>query len=112
MSATQAEAPSDDLLNSIEMRLPWDALAPYLNAAQRHGITIRTDDDARELALRGIGEHLVECANGSDSEARVLAAFMSNDSLAFFSVACAESVISHVVSRGPNWLPSRLWLAA
>ena len=106
----RCEAPSDDLLNSIEMRLPWSALAPYWAAAERHGITIRLDDDAREMGLRGIGEHLVECANGSDAEARVLAAMMSDESLTFFAVACAESVVSHIVSRGPDWPLSRLWL--
>jgi hypothetical protein len=105
------DAPSDDLLNSIEMRLPWSALAPYWAAAERHGITIRLDDDARELALRGLGEHLVECANGSDDEARVMTAMMSDESLTFYCVMVAESVISHVVSRGPEWPLSRLWLA-
>lgn len=106
------DAPSDDLLNSIEMRLPWDALAPYWAAAQRHGIIIRLDDDAREVALRGLGEHLVECANGSDAEARVMAAMMSDGSLTFLCVMAAESVISHIVSRGPNWPLSRQFLAA
>ena len=104
------DAPSDDLLNTIEMRLPWAALAPYWAAAERHGITIRLDDDARELGLRGIGEHLVECANGSDAEAPVMAAWMSDESLTFMAVMVAESVISHVVSRGPDWPLSRLWL--
>lgn len=106
------DAPSDDLLNSIEMRLPWDALGPFRNSAQRHGITIRLDDDARELALRGLGEHLVECANGSDAEARVMAAMMSDESLTFFSVMAAESVISHIVSHGPDWPLSRQFLVA
>ena len=106
------DAPSDDLLNSIEVRLPWDALAPYWAAAGRHGIVIRLDDDVRELALRGIGEHIIECANGSDSEARVMAAMMSDEALTFFAVMAAESVVSHVVSRGPDWPRSRLWLAA
>ena len=108
----QCDAPSDDLLNSIEVRLPWDALAPYWAAAERHGIAIRLDDDVRELALRGIGEHLVECANGSDAEAQVMTAWMSDESLTFFSVMAAESVVSHIVSRGPDWPLSRQFLAA
>ena len=106
------DAPSDDLLSSIEQRLPWSALAPYWAAAERHGITIRTDDDARELALRGIGEHIVECANGSDAEARVMTAMLSDESLTFFCVMAAESVVSHIVSRGPDWPLSRLFVAA
>ena len=106
------DAPSDDLLNSIEVRLPWNALAPYWAAAQRHGIVIRLDDDLRELALRGIGEHLVECANGSDAEAQVMAAMMSDEALTFFCVMAAESVVSHIVSRGPDWPLSRQFLAA
>lgn len=110
MTVQRCEAPSDDLLNSVEMRLPWSALAPYWAAAQRHGIVIRVDDDTRELGLRGIGEHLIQCANGSDAEARVMTALMSDESLTFFSVMAAESVISHVVSRGPDWPLSRLWL--
>lgn len=94
------------------MRLPWSALAPYWAAAERHGIRIRTDDEAHELALRGLGEHLVECANGSDAEARVMAAMMSDEALTFFCVMAAESVISNVVSRGPEWPLSRRFLAA
>lgn len=106
------DAPSDDLLNSIEMRLPWSALAPYWAAAERHGIRIRTDRDAHELALRGIAEHVIGCANGSDAEARVLTAMMSDAALTFFSVMAAESVISHVASRGPDWPLARKFLAA
>ena len=108
----RCDAPSDDLLNTVEVRLPWSSLAPMFAASERHGITIRTDDDAVELALRGIGEHFIECANGSDSDAQVLAAMMSDEALQFFAVMVCESVISHIVSRGPDWPLSRLWLAA
>lgn len=109
---SHCDTPSDDLLNSIEVRLPWAALAPYWAAAKRHGITIRTGDDVHEIALRGIGEHLIECANGSDLEAQVMTAMMSDDSLAFFAVMVAESVTSHIASRGPDWPLSRQFIAA
>ncbi len=106
------DAPSEDLLNTLEVRLPWTALAPYWAASERHGITIRTDDDTHELALRGIGEHLIECSNGSDEEAQVMAAMMSDESLQFYAVMVAESVVSHIVSRGPDWPLSQLWLTS
>ena len=109
---SMVEAPSEALLDALDGRLPWLALAPYWAAAQRHGIEIRTDDPGVELALRGIAEHLIQCANGSDAEAQVLLALMGDRALQFFTVMAAESVISHVVSRGPEWPLSRVWEAA
>ncbi len=102
MSPT-SDDPSDDLLNAIEVRLPWSALAPYWLSGRRHGLEFRDDDDAHANALRGIGEHLIECANGSDAEARVIVAMMSDEALTFFAVMAAESVVSHIASRGPDW---------
>jgi hypothetical protein len=54
-----------------------------LGCGGRHGITFRTDDDIHEVELRGVGEHLIEYANRSDPEARVMTAMMSDDSLTF-----------------------------
>ncbi len=102
---------SKEFLETIESRLPWSALAPYFAAAERHGIHIRSDDFGHRLALKGIAEHLVEMGNGSESEAQVQVAFMTDEALTFTAVVIAESVISHVVSRGANWGLSQVWMA-
>jgi len=102
---------SNDFLETIESRLPWSALTPYLAAAQRHGIQIRSDDFGHRLALKGIAEHLIEMGNGSESESQVQVAFMTDSALTFTTVVIAESVISHVVSRGPDWGLSQVWMA-
>jgi len=102
---------TNDFLETIESRLPWSALAPYLAAAERHGIKIRTDSFGHQLALKGIAEHLMEMGNGAESEARVLMAIMTDEALTFTSVVISESVISHVVSRGKDWRLSQVWMA-
>jgi hypothetical protein len=102
---------SKEFLETIENRLPWSALTPYWAAAERHGINIRSDEFGHDLALKGIAEHLIEMGNGKESEAQVLVALMTDEALTFTSVVIAESVISHVVSRGANWGLSKVWMA-
>ena len=108
----RSDAPSDALMNSLEVRLPWSCLAPMVLSAERHGLRIRTDEDAHEIALRGVAEHLIEMCNGSDGEAQVVASWMGNESLQFFAVVVCESLVGHMRSREPDWPVSRLWQAS
>jgi hypothetical protein len=111
-SVMNPENPSTALLDAIYDRLPWAAIAPYYICGKAAGINVRTDDRADETALLGLGEHLIGLANGSDSEAQVLLALMTDESLQFFAAMVGSSVIHHCRTHGAEWHLSKKLLNA
>lgn len=52
---------SDGFLTTIKGRLPWSALTYYWNAAECHGLKIRSDDGGHDLAIKSIALGRLGC---------------------------------------------------
>ena len=107
------------LIDDVNDRLPWSAAGVVWTAAERHGLTLKVDDDLEDRCLALLAGHLLMCAGfdeqdrsvEADDRARLLLGAMG-DGFPYWAVMVGESFISHLVTRRESLTAYPFWVAA